>query len=241
MDVADDSHLRDFNQLGCLYSLVWAGRALELGLRSEPPAWVGWTGTQVGQVKEALVNGHSPTEVTKERPATTLFNVDPSSEGTSFGTLRLATRYLFSGSCPSAHGLRNCTQRLTFAIPCPAMRNLGFSPGLAPSFFTPKPEPVERWKAARHQAGMLLSCYLFIDFLILPFSFHSDFRTVAGSQYGSLYAPLGPPFPAGIPTWLSTIVLTFCMGVSLHVGASGRRASDSLSIDRLTLPSSLFE
>lgn len=232
MPVSEDSHLRDFNHLGALYSLVFTGTALELGLRTKPPVWVGWTGTQVGDVKAALSNGKSQADATKERTPTTTFVSEPD-EGTRLGTLRLACRYLYCarGRHPHASPVARNPQLTLFLrrpvrpVCLAAMRNIGFTPGLAPSFFTPAPQAVERWTAAWREARILLFCYLLIDFLILPFSFHADFRTIEGSGAGSLYAPLGAPFPAGIPPWLSTIVLTFCIGVSLHVGQSARRRS----------------
>lgn len=173
---------------------VYTGTALELGLRSKPPQWVGWTGKQVKDVRQALANGQSTHDATESNKMSTIL-INSSEDGTPVSTLRLAARWLFT------------------------MRNIGFSPGLPPSFFNPAPKPIDRWTAARREARILLTCYLLIDFLILPFTFHPDFRTIEGSKNGSLYAPLKAPYPEGIPPWLSTIVLTFCMGVALHVGA----------------------
>lgn len=136
---------------------------------------------------------------------------------TVLGRIKIAGWFLLSQS--HAHFLRFAPYTshagISLSSP-PGPRNIGFSPGLAPSFFHPHPTSRPRREAIRAHLIAAVQSYLALDLILLPFSLHPDFRTIAGSKYGSLYAPLTAAWATWVPTIVSSYFLTFLVGLSLQ-------------------------
>lgn len=66
----------------------------------------------------------------------------------------------------------------------------------------------------------VVQSYFALELILLPYTLHPHFKTIAGSRFGSLYAPVAAPFDF-VPTWMASFYLTFCVGLSLQAGKSG--------------------
>ncbi|KAL7409451.1 hypothetical protein BDY24DRAFT_403119 [Mrakia frigida] len=220
-----ENQYSDLNNLAGLYAIIFIGNALKLGL-GEAPKWVGWEG--VGDEKDV--------EIIKENPR---LAVSPQN-GHSSSTSSIASTTSSNGyghvSHVSGHANGNGNRSelhqkvedqgfdLTTVLGrikiagwfLLSPRNIGFSPGLAPSFFHPHPTSRPRREAILAHLKAVVQTYFTLELILLPFTFHRDFSTIGGSQYGSLYAPGKEGVYRYVPTLVASFGLTFCVGLSLQ-------------------------
>jgi hypothetical protein len=180
----------------------WAMKAVELALRSERPAWLGWE-TDAGDAREKRRTEANRVDTWRRR-----------------AYLALTYSYVRGISSVRASHRRPLMlivpRRPTFCRD-QSYRSLGWSTGPSKTRFAVPKVPVLRRRVLVRHLGRAVFVYLLMDALHGLFALHPSFSTLASARSASLYEPLVLPYLPPIPPLASATVVSIGWATALYL------------------------